>query len=286
MKYIKSSDADFSISIKDVQRIELDILLAFDRICKKHDIHYQLYAGSLIGAIRHNGFIPWDDDIDVCMLRSQYNQFLSIIKDELGSEYFFQTYETDPNYMNRFAKIRKNGTIFMEKLVQELDMHHGVYIDIFVFDSVELHSFQGKYQIWRIRKINSFLKYRLKSRYETLNHGFERKKAKFKYDLINSLPISKIRIENWILKMTVKFNHKNTEYVADFANPSLGVLEKFMMKRETLEDSINWDFEGHRFLVPRAYDDVLTRAYGDYMKLPDEHDRVSPHEIIKIDLGQ
>ena len=286
MKYNENSDSVLDIDLKNIHRIELDILLEFDRICKKHDIKYQLFAGTLIGAIRHKGFIPWDDDIDVCMLRSEYNRFESVVDNELSSEYFFQTYETDPNYMNRFAKIRKNGTVFMENLVKELDIHHGLYIDIFAFDSIELNSLQGKYQIWLLRTINSFLKHRLKIRHETLNQGFERTKAKFKHDLIKIMPISKLRIENWLLNIMIKFNHKKTEYVADLANPSTGDFEKFMMRRETIEDSIDWDFEGCKFPVPRAYDEVLTRAYGDYMKLPDIDKRVSHHNIVEIDFGQ
>ena len=284
MKDMKSSDSILGIDIKKVQKIELEILLEFDRICKNHDINYQLFAGTLIGAIRHKGFIPWDDDIDVAMLRSDYNRFLSVVEDELGSEYFFQTHETDPNYINKFAKIRKNGTMFMEKLVEGIDMHHGLYIDIFAFDSIELDSLRGKYQVWKLRTIDSFFKYRIKSRHERLEDGFEKTKAKFKYKLINILPISKLGVEKWAFNIMTKFNHIETEYVGDLANPGEGVLEQFMMRRKTLEDSIEWDFEGYKFPVPRAYDEVLTRAYGDYMQPPDEANRVSHHDIIKIDL--
>lgn len=280
----KKSDSILGIDIKKIQRIELEILLEFDRICKKYDIKYQLFAGTLLGAIRHRGFIPWDDDIDVCMLRSEYNRFLSVVDDELASEYFFQSYETDPNYMNKFPKIRKNGTLFMEKLVRDLDMHHGFYIDIFPFDNIELDTIRGKHQIWSLRTIDSLFKYRLKERYQKLEPGFGRSKAKFKYDLIKFLPISKTSIENWILKKMTKFNDKETEYIADLANPSAGVLENFMMRRETIEDSIDWEFDGYKFPVPRAYDEVLTRAYGDYMTPPDI--KVSHHDIVKIDLGE
>lgn len=280
----KSSDSILGIDIKKIQAVELEILLEFDRICKKYDIKYQLFAGTLIGAIRHRGFIPWDDDIDVCMLRSEYNRFVSIVDDELASEYFFQSYETDPNYINKFAKIRKNGSLFMEKLVRGVDMHHGFYIDIFPFDNIEIDSMRGKYQIWSLRKIDSFFKYRLKARYSTLESGFERTKAKLKYDLIKFLPVSKIRIENWVLKIMTRFNDIETEYIGDLANPSIGVLENFMMRRETIEDSIEWDFEGHKFPVPRAYDEVLTRAYGDYMTPPEI--KVSHHNIVEIDLGE
>lgn len=273
------------VSIKDVQKIELDILLEFDRICKKHNIKYQLFAGTLIGAIRHKGFIPWDDDIDVCMLREEYDRFLALAEDELGKDYFLQTYRTDPNYMNKFAKIRKNGTVFMEKLVKGTKMHHGFYIDIFAFDNIKADSFGGRYQLWFLRNINSLLKYRVKSRYERLEPGFERSKAKFKYNLIKMLPVSNTKMEDWILSIMTKFNKEETEYVADLANPSKDIVESFMMKRDSITDSIDWDFEGYKFPVPRDYDIVLRRAYGDYMKLPHKGKRVSHHNIVEIDLG-
>lgn len=279
----KKSDSILGIDIKKIQRVELEILLEFDRICKKYDIHYQLYAGTLIGAIRHKGFIPWDDDIDVSMLRADYNKFLSVVEDELSEDYFFQTHETDPNYINKFAKIRKNGTVFMEKLVEGIDMHHGFYIDIFAFDSVKLDTTEGKRQIWLLRTIDSFFKYRIKTRYETLDKGFEKTKAKFKYNLIKLLPLSKERVEDLVLNIMTKFNDEKTEYVADLANPGEGVLEKFMLRRETLEDSIDWDFEEYTFPVPRAYDEVLTRAYGDYMQPPEV--QVSHHNIVEINLN-
>lgn len=280
----KSSDSILGVDIRKIQKIELDILLEFDRICKKYNIKYQLFAGTLLGAIRHKTFIPWNDDIDVCMERSEYDKFVSVVDNELPSEYFFQTYERDPVYINKFAKIRRNGTMFMEKLVRDLDMHHGLYIDIFPLDNIELHSIKGKYQLWLLKIIDSLFKYRLSARYETLEPGYERAKAKLKYNIVKTLPIPKIKVENWVLKLMTKFNHKDTEYLADLANPETSVLKKFMMRRETIEDSMLWEFEGHKFPVPKAYDEVLTRAYGDYMQVPDYYNRVSHHNIIKVDL--
>lgn len=161
MKDDKNGASILGVDIKDVQRLELEILLEFDRICKKHGMKYQLYAGTLIGAIRHEGFIPWDDDIDVCMLRSEYDKFLSWVEIELNNKYFFQTYKTDLNYINKFAKIRRNGTLFVEKSVKDLEIHHGVYIDIFALDNIELKTLKGKWQILVIRVLDSFFKYRL-----------------------------------------------------------------------------------------------------------------------------
>jgi lipopolysaccharide cholinephosphotransferase len=82
-------------TLRDVQKVQLEILLEFDRICRKHGLKYLLFAGTLLGAVRHKGFIPWDDDIDVCMLRGDYERFLTVCKDELSAELFLQTTDTD-----------------------------------------------------------------------------------------------------------------------------------------------------------------------------------------------
>lgn len=96
--------------LREIQLVQLQILTEFDRICKKNDINYQLFAGTLLGAVRHKGFIPWDDDVDVCMLRSEYDRFLEIAQQELDPDYFVQNTYTDPEYYNIFTRIRKNGT--------------------------------------------------------------------------------------------------------------------------------------------------------------------------------
>lgn len=285
MKDGKSSDSILGIDIKEIQKIELEMLLEFDRICKKHGIKYQLFAGSLIGAIRHQGFIPWDDDIDVCMLRSEYNKFLAVVEKELQNQYFFQTYKTDLNYMNKFAKFRKNGTVFKEMLVREVDMHHGVYIDIFALDNIEPNTLRGKFQIWQIRAIDSFFKHRLRVRHANMEPGFKKFNSKLKYHLIKIIPIEKVKVENFVMNIMKRFNNIETKYVADLSNPGKGNLEKFIIEKDVFDNSIEWEFEGHLFPIPRDYDKILTKAYGDYMKMPDEFDRVSHHNIVEIDLN-
>ncbi len=273
-----------NFKLEDVQKIELEILLEFDRICKKHGLSYQLFAGTLLGAIRHKGFIPWDDDIDVCMQRSEYNKLLDIVDQELKADYFFQTVKTDKNYLNLFAKIRKNNTLFMERSVSQLDMHHGVYIDIFPFDNIEPESMSGRFHIWSIQKMDALFKYRLKARHQVNKFGLKKVLGKLKYLIVIYFPIPKSKIEKKVLKYMQKYNHKETMYVADLSNPSKKSLESFVRKRKSLNESIDAKFEGQIFKIPKDYDEILTRAYGDYMKLPIEKERVSHHDIIKIKL--
>lgn len=119
--------------IKQVQAIELEILLEVDRICRKHRISYFLDSGTALGAVRHKGFIPWDDDIDIGMLRDDYERFLSVAQEEMGQDYFLQTYRTDGTPI-MFAKVRKTGTTFVEFRLRKFPINHGLFIDIFPYD--------------------------------------------------------------------------------------------------------------------------------------------------------
>lgn len=115
------------VDLKDIQKVELEILLEPDRIYKSNNINYQLFSGTLLGAIRDNKFIPWDDDIDVCLLREDYNKFIKVCQRDLDEKYFLQTNKTDKDYIMQFAKIRKNNTVFMEKCTSESKIHQGIY---------------------------------------------------------------------------------------------------------------------------------------------------------------
>lgn len=113
----------------------LNILIEIDRICHKYQIEYWLEFGTLLGAIRHKGFIPWDDDCDIGMMRTDFNRFKDVVSKELSADFFFQTKETDPKYRRKMAKIRSNKIKMIEhdESLNE-PYHQGVYVDIFVYD--------------------------------------------------------------------------------------------------------------------------------------------------------
>lgn len=117
--------------LRQLQLAEHKMLCDFAKICDKHNLTYFLDFGTLLGAVRHQGFIPWDDDVDVTMPVEDYKKFLKIAQEELGDEYFLQTSDTDIDFHYSFAKIRKNGTTFFRKQFKEWNVHQGVWIDIF-----------------------------------------------------------------------------------------------------------------------------------------------------------
>ncbi len=259
------------IKIREVQKIELEILLEFDRICKEEGLKYQLFAGTLLGAIRHTGFIPWDDDIDVVMLREDYEAFLTIAQKKLGEDYFLQTEATDKNYVNPFAKIRKNGTVFMEKLVEGVDMHHGIYIDIFPVDNVMPRSKKGHRQV---RVLNYFREIK-KGRTQNRRH----EENLFQRLLTDAMVDRGI---NYALNL---FSKKRTDYVSDLVfNNTEKLYDEFPLSKETFESTIPGKFEGHFFPIPNNYHEVLTIYYGDYMTLPPKEEQKPHHHIVQIKL--
>lgn len=117
--------------LRQLQKTELSILKRFKQICDKHHLRYYLYGGTLLGAVRHEGFIPWDDDVDVCMPYSDYEIFLNVAKKELGEDYFLQTSESDKHFVAPFAKIRLNNSTFLDSKFAKRHINHGIWIDIF-----------------------------------------------------------------------------------------------------------------------------------------------------------
>ena len=271
------------IEIKEIQKVELEILVEVDRICKKHNIAYQLYAGSLIGAIRHKGFIPWDDDLDICMLREDYERFLDLASNELNNLYFLQTYKTDRNYFNQFAKVRKNNTLFVQDVLSEVEMHHGIYIDVFPLDNVKPNTFLGEVQ----RKSLNFSRNLATARIRKMNAITRNKINKsFRSILFYALKLVPQRpFNNMVNRIACIFNKQETEFVAELSlSTRKDTYKQFMLERDILLNSIEWEFEGYRFPVPKEYDYVLRRNYGDYMTPPPLEEQIPKHGVIEASL--
>ncbi len=269
------------VDMEKLKKVELEILLEFDRICKMNDIKYQLFAGTLLGAVRHKGFIPWDDDIDVCMLRKDYNRFIEVCKRDLGIEYFLQHYNIDQYSIYNFIRLRKNKTMAFQESWTDLDMHKGIFIDVFPMDNIFPDKLIGKIQrdlLFIIKKIKPIKvkKVAYSSRYlilkyiKILIHYFLRP---FSIQTIN-------RIEN---KLVCLFQNKETIYSTILTDSKIkDVYYKFMIKNDEFYDTIEMEFEGHLFPVPTNYDEILTKNYGDYMTPPPPEQQKPHHKIINV----
>lgn len=264
---------------KKLRSVELEILDEIVRICEKYDITYFLGYGTLLGAVRHKGFIPWDDDVDILMPRNDYNKFKKICKNELNSKYFLQTHETEPSYwqgISRF-KVRKNDTLFEEPLIANLDVHKGIFVDIFTLD----HTPNQKSLLQDIHailyQISKFM-----MNYKKTNIS---RKMDEKYELIKlSRFISFFFKSEQLLKLQEKivsnYKDRDSQYYIHFGG-------RYSHRKKTIPKDVfhpptKVEFEGNLYNAPNDYDKYLTRIYGEnYMELPPEEKRRS-HEPEKV----
>jgi lipopolysaccharide cholinephosphotransferase len=258
------------MTLRKLQLLELKILLELKRICEKHHIQYFLMGGTLLGAVRHQGFIPWDDDIDIGMIRSEYVKFLTICNDELSQEYFLQTFESDETYPYSFAKLRLNGTKYPEPVNKGIFCHKGIFIDIFPFDHVP-----NNYLCRMVHRS----KLMVSSRMCELKYGYRKIPSTLKGRLLYHLSkvFSKTQVTKMREKLFRKYNKKHTDF---YINGSL-----YCYPAEIFEQFSELEFEGIKFPVPAGYPTYLECAYGDYMRLPPEHERIR-HTPYPPDFGK
>lgn len=264
--------------LKQIQQLELAAMKEIDQICKKHQIKYSLSGGTLIGAIRHRGFIPWDDDIDVMMLREEYEKFKKVCKNELDSRFFYQDTETDPEYLYLFDKIRINDTIFGETFLANHQIHRGVYIDIFPLDNISDNSAAREKQL----KMFTFYRNGFQAKYLSLKarHGKKKLMAYLANLMYLSWPTKKL--QDQATKWELAYQNKTTKQVRCFPSE---FFRTEVYDRADLEEVIEWDFEDTRFYVPKNYDKLLRLLYGDYMQLPPEEARKAKHDINELKLS-
>lgn len=268
--------------LRQLQLLELNIALEFKRVCDMLNIKYFLIGGTLLGAVRHEGFIPWDDDMDVGMMREDYDRFMKEAPAVLDKKFFLQNWNSDSDYPYSFAKLRLNGTTVVEKMNVGTNSHKGVFLDIFPFDNVpadkKKQRKQARYEFW-LKKLLWIKK----------GYGKELKKDSLKLRLkyycgkFLSLFCSYDKLKNKFETELTRYNNEKSDYM--FCS-CLYSYEKSMAKREWLENLALYKFEDQYFSSVKDYDAFLKHQYGDYMKLPPEDQRHT-HEIqeLKIDFN-
>ncbi len=272
-----------SDTLRKVQLIELKMLLKIDKICKRHNVKYRICGGTLLGAVRHKGFIPWDDDVDIDMMRNDYNKFLKIADKELSKEYFIQNYETDSVCLNAsFTKIRKNGTLLESEGQRHLDRHKGICIDIFPIDIVPESLIMRKIHKNILIFLQKLVAIKLKFNY--YNKNFFKKNITIILSLL--LRGTSIRfIGKTMEKLRTMFNNSESQLIANTYNGT--VYEKWTFNKEVYGEPVLLEFEKYKFPAPERWEEVLTQFYGDYMTLPPEDERWNyQHKIIKLDFGE
>lgn len=266
------------MTLEELQKVELGILESFHEFCEKHGLRYYLGGGTAIGAIRHQGFIPWDDDIDLMMPRPDYMKLVELVQETCMLD---EHHKVDCCYFNsnalssalRIFDIRTELTFNNFRIPYTL----GCWVDVFPIDGLSPSATKRKRHFKEMRFAMDIYLCAI-----TKFGGKRRSKIAtvLQYGLAPILPIIRIfknhQYTAWLDRISRRYNYDDSEWV--------GVLEgraeeREAMKKVNLEPARLVDFEGKKFYIMANYDEYLTNLYGDYMKLPPESERVSRHEI-------
>ena len=269
---------------KTIQKIDLVILKEFDRVCREIGVGYFICGGTMLGCMRHKGFIPWDDDADVGMLRADYDKFIREAPKYLNEDFFLQTRKSDPKIPYLFSKIRMNETEYITNYNELRDFHKGICLDLFPFDYIpnnmnEAFKFQRSVKtVERLHNLVANNQLEKPVYTEKAKDKAERKARRsneFHRKLWHLIPL-KLTQRIYINKAT-RYNKKakenNLTTVASF------VPTYTFAKIDDMLPYQDVDFEGLNVMALKDMDSFLTMQYGDYMKLPDQHQRVG-HDLI------
>lgn len=264
--------------IDKLHNVLLEILIYVTEFCEKNYIEYCLVYGTALGAFRHGGFIPWDDDVDIAIPRRDYNRFINLMEQENGL-YDIQYEKNETNYFLTFAKVRKKGTLFIENIADGLYKNNGVYIDVFPLDNADNPNLLStRTKKWLINYLKHCLK--IKSCPQAFKSSYSR--PKYIINRILSAPgslFSNKLLLRVIQKLSINPN-EDLGYIAQYDESSAAAI----MKRETYFPFKKIKFEGIEMYVPNNVTAYLATQYGsDYMELPPLEKRHT-HLPIKVEL--
>lgn len=261
--------------MEKVKQVELDILCEFMRVCDALEVRWYAGCGTALGAIRHGGFIPWDDDIDVLMPRKDYEIFCAKAQPLLKQNFFIQTLDTDEEYCQPFAKLRRSDTTFLEEASAKDNINHGIYIDVFPLDGYPVGWLAEK--IFMLKRIayNNFL-------YQNADinqlSGY-RKFFVLLYRMVKGTPTAKeagYKKEKMVKRIPFDEGKLVSCLIGDIPKRQAIPSDVYGTGREVV-------FENITIKVPEKCEYYLTKLYGDYMQLPPVEKRVTLHKCVVID---
>ncbi len=268
--------------LRKVQLTQLEILKEFKRVCDENGLKYWLDSGTCLGAVRHGGFIPWDDDIDVGMLRDDYEKFIEIYPQKGDEKYSLHCWKTDKTHSYPFAKLRKVGTKYLESR-DDSKGNCGIYIDIFPYDKMPLDKkLQRKQNVDVINNI------------ALLKNGIKKWRESDKIDWKKwwqMLPMRFMALFVSLEKARKIYDKKHTMYndmQGGYVYIPAGASRygRWIINAEWVDNVVDIRFEDDVFKGVRDVDAYLTKQYGDYMQLPPEEKRWVGHSILEVDFGE
>ncbi|RZS92685.1 LicD family protein [Cuneatibacter caecimuris] len=275
-----------SQEIRTIQDILLDMLRDFDYVCKKYDLSYFLCGGTAIGAVRHQGYIPWDEDVDIGMPRSDYDRFERLMLREFEEKYWIQSIQSSLKYDLNFMKVRRKGTKYVEVFEQEEEFA-GIFIDVYPIENVYnflplrwIHGFWVELMLFCASCVRIYLKLDRLTEYV----GKNRMAYLICFKAFLGKRLSFFSITKWCLlvdRWASKCKNEDSKYV----NIPSGRKHFFgeMYTRKSFFPLKETEFEGEKFYIMSDPNEYLTKLYGNYMEVPKEEER-ERHSIVKLDL--
>ena len=265
-------------TLKHLQKVQLMMLKDFIKICEDNDILYFTIGGTLLGTVRHGGFIPWDDDIDVIMFRKDFEKLNQLMSEKPNEKYHIINVLNEETYHYTWNRFNLKNTEIREWWADQVDYKPNIFIDIFIMDNIPDNKFKRFIHKWRCFTLNQLVQYSLvKFENESKIKEIIQKTV---YYLLKIIPISPMTIKKRCIKVYRKYENDECEETCDF--PSLAFMPIYNKKELFPVQKLK--FEDMEVNVPNNYDEILTRLYGDYMELPPKDKRFRPAPD-KLDFG-
>ena len=260
---------------KKIWFVFIDLMKKLDEICQKEELRWFPLFGTLLGAVRHKGFIPWDDDVDVGMPREDYDKFIEICKNKLEYPYFLQTTESDNECYRYMAMLRNSETTGNRKCSLRLSQNSGIGIAIFPLEGCE-----SNLMLFRLRRFPMYVASVLCNTY--VNEINMSKKAVILRRLLRLFPINYKKIHCILESINSKHPMHRYKMCTITLQRDSGTkhLSQQVWKREWFDNTVMWRFENIMIPIPCGYDNILKTFYGDYMQFPPMSKRQGKHDII------
>ena len=264
---------DNSMANYDIETLHehiLQILLRVDEVCREHGLRYYCWAGTMLGAVRHKGFIPWDDDMDICMPRPDYDRFMAHAREWLPEPLEVLAIETSPTFPGGFGKIVDSSTTLIER--EHSDYVGGIYIDVFPIDGISANPLMSRMAVARYKACDKLLYFLHRDPYKH-GHG------------PSSWPvllIQRLFTHEWARRQLLAayhaYDYERADRVLDYDDGVRGI-----MRKEVLGEPQPYDFEGHKVMGVEHADVYLRQKYGDDYMTPPPHDRQRQHNFFFLD---
>lgn len=276
--------------MNELQREDYNILVWVKEFCDRENINYFLYAGTLLGAIRHQGFIPWDDDVDIAMEREAFERFDSLMAQELKDQkpYRYQSRILDKYLAFEFSKVRSDALKIKETVSKTQKGYEGAWVDIFPLDRVPDDETLRRAQFEKVNRYTRLLRVFLLVQETDSDKGLKlvlKKTMKFLNEKLYRINIFIPILFKKRYKAMTQYNHTDTKFIGDLCYLYFENYDQFntsLVERDLIQNPIEAKFQDHSFKIPTDSDAVLTRSFGDYMQLPSEEDR-KKHRIEHFD---